>query len=67
MNIIKIGNEYVNLDNVISISPRDQQVHIVTDQRSYYISVYSSDVIELRDLLEKMSDKTKRDWEKEEV
>lgn len=67
MNIIKIGNEYVNLDNVISISPRDQQVHIVTDQRSYYISVYSSDVRELRDLLEKMSDKTKRDWEKEEV
>ena len=67
MNIIKIGNEYVNLDNVISISPRDQQVHIVTDQRNYYISVYSSDVIELRDLLEKMSDKTKRDWEKEEV
>lgn len=63
MNIIKIGNEYVNLDNVISISPRDQQVHIVTDQRSYYISVYSSDVRELRDLLEKMSNKTKKDWE----
>ncbi len=67
MNIIKIGNEYVNLDNVISINPRDHEVHIVTDQRSYYISVYSSDVRELRDLLEKMSDKTKKDWEEKEV
>lgn len=62
MNIIKIGEQYVNLDNVISIVPHEQEVLIVTDQRNYRISDYSSDVKGLRDLLEKMSDKTKEDW-----
>jgi hypothetical protein len=63
MNIIKIGKEYVNLDNAISIIPHGQEVLIVTEQRNYRISAYSSDVMELKDLLEKMSDKTKKDWE----
>ena len=62
MNIIRIGEEYVNLDNVISIVPHNQEVLLVTDQRNYRISVYSSDTRELRELLEKMSDKTKREW-----
>lgn len=62
MNIIRIGKEYVNLDNVISIIPHDQEVLLVTEERNYRISAYSSDVMELRDLLEKMSDKTKEDW-----
>lgn len=55
MNIIKIGEQYVNLDNVISIVPHEQEVLIVTDQRNYRISDYSSDIKELRELLEKMS------------
>jgi hypothetical protein len=63
MNIIRIGENYVNLDNAISIIPHDEEVLIVTEQRNYRISAYSSDVMELRDLLEKMSDKTKKDWE----
>lgn len=66
MNIIRIGEEYVNLDNIISIKPRDREVLIVTDERHYYISIYSSDARELRELLEKMSDKTKSDWEEKE-
>lgn len=63
MNIIRIGEQYVNLDNVISIVPHDQEVLLVTDQRNYRISDYASDIRELRKLLEKMSDKTKKDWE----
>lgn len=63
MNIIRIGREYVNLDNVISIVPHDQEVLLVTEERNYRISARSSDVTELRGLLEKMSDKTKSDWE----
>lgn len=66
MNIIRIGEQYVNLDNVISIVPHDQEVLLVTDQRNYRISAYSSDVMELRNLLEKMSNKTKEDWEEKE-
>lgn len=63
MNIIKIGEQYVNLDNAISIVLHDQEVLIVTEMRNYHISAYSSDIRELRDLLEKMSDKAKEDWE----
>lgn len=63
MNIIRIGEHYVNLDNVISIIPCDQEVLVATEQRNYRISAYSSDIRELRNLLENMSDKTKEDWE----
>ena len=66
MNIIRIGKEYVNLDNVTGISLHGDEVLIITNQRNRYISAYSSDVMELRDLLDKMSNKTKKDWEENE-
>lgn len=63
MNIVKIGEQYVNLDNAISIVLHDQEALIVTEMRNYRISAYPSDIRELRDLLEKISDKAKEDWE----
>lgn len=63
--IIKIGVEYVNLDNVTSISfIRDREVGIhLIDGSPRYISCYHCD--EIRELLDKMAERTKKECEKE--
>lgn len=60
--IIKIGTEYVNIDNVMSISIRDREVCLHrTDGGPYYITCY--DGYEIRRLLDAMADRTKRESE----
>lgn len=53
MNIIKIGDEYVNLDNVTSISVRDRQVLVRVGDFHYYISDYHTN--EIRKVLDHFS------------
>lgn len=61
--IIKIGAEYVNLDNVMSISIRNREVclHRI-DGGPYYIICYHSD--EVKEILDALADRTKRECEK---
>lgn len=63
--IIKIDDEYVNLDNVTSVSfIRDREVCIkLTDGTPQYISCYWGD--EVREILDALAARTKRECENE--
>ena len=63
--IIRIGDEYVNLDNVLSISfiRRSTEVCIHRiDGTPQYISCYDLD--EIREMLEALAKRTKKECEK---
>lgn len=63
--IIKIGEEYVNLDNVMSIRfirGREVCIHLI-DGQPYYISCYYPD--EVREILDALAKRTKKECEKE--
>jgi hypothetical protein len=61
--IIRIGDQYVNLDSVLSISfIRDSEVCIhLIDGTPQYISCYDLD--EIREILDALADRTKRECE----
>lgn len=64
MNIIKIGKEYVNLDNIVTINIGDRDAYVRTQGDIFRISIPSSyEECELKELLEKMSKKTVDNWE----
>ena len=60
--IIKISDEYVNVDNVTSISIRDREVclHLI-DGHPYYITCYYND--EVREILDALAKRTKMECE----
>lgn len=62
--IIKIGDAYFNLDNVMSISfirNREVCIHLI-DGHPYYITCYYGD--EVKEILDALADRTKRECEK---
>lgn len=65
--IIRIDDQYVNLDNVTSVSfISDTKVCIhLMDGTPQYISCYYDDRVELREILEALVDRTKRECENE--
>lgn len=58
MTIIKIGNEYVNLENIVSISVDYNKVCIRT-QNSHY-EIKSRNTIQIRDMLDTLSERAKK-------
>ena len=56
MNIIKIGDEYVNLDNITSISIRDHEISVRVGDFNYYITEYRTQ--KLREVLDNLSKST---------
>lgn len=62
MNIIKIGNEYVNLDQITSISVHhSNEVCVRVGDFHYYITAYNLN--EIREILSNMSKSTIEKWE----
>ena len=56
MNIITIGDEYVNLDNITSISIRDHEISVRVGDFNYYITEYRTQ--KLREVLDNLSKST---------
>lgn len=56
MNIIKIGDEYVNLDNITSISIGDNKISVRVGDFHYYITEYRTQ--KLREVLDNLSKST---------
>lgn len=62
MNIIKIGDEYVNLDQITSISIRyPNEVCVRVGNFHYYIKAY--DLNKISEVLYNMSKSTIEKWE----
>lgn len=59
MNIIKIGDEYVNLDNITSISIGDHKISVRVGGFHYYITEYHTQ--KLREVLDNLSKSTEGD------
>jgi hypothetical protein len=64
MNLLKIGNEYVNLGKVTSIEIRSTgRVVIRTNNTYYYIDEDTNKIDKLEEILDNMSKATKEKWE----
>lgn len=65
MNIIKIGTKYVNLDQVTSITIKDENNITVQGSDGFYCDVNapSHEIEKLQEILDNLSKFTKEHWE----
>lgn len=65
MNIIKIGTKYVNLNQVTSITIKDENNITVQGSDGFYcdVNVPSYEIEKLQEILDNMSKATKEKWE----